>query len=347
MDKSLGSSSMSEESQEITCKNAEKSLQLHDYIGLSEVSSHSMTNPPLSMPCYPNSHLGEAELRLGLSLAASEWALGDNSGPEPNFAGALQNQAQAMDDGTKCGYGLAMATGSKRGFNQAFGNRSEKQVGKGLLKLQMYEPSQPSGMAAQQYSSKPPQHSSLPDEQSGVADSSSTSPKSPVVGWPPIRSYRKNTLAAQPMSFEDGDEEEQWEGVVEAPASFVQSQGNSVSLFVKVNMEGVPIGRKIDLNTHNGYKSLALALEDMFHRPPNFQENGFSGPSKKSWLVEDCSDYLLTYEDKERDWMLVGDVPWGMFVSTVKRLRIVKTSEGNGLGPNCSEKMNGRKTKAA
>lgn len=345
MDKSLGSSGMSEESQGISCTNAEKPLQLHDYIGLSEVSSHS--NPPMAMPCYPNSHLGEAELRLGLSLAASEWALGDNSGPEANFAGALQNQARAMDDGVKCEYESVMATGRKRGFNQAFGNRGEKQVGNGILKLQMCGPAHPSEMEAEQYSSKPPQHSSLPYEQSGGSDSSSTSPKSTVVGWPPIRSYRKNTLAAQPISFEDGDEEEQWEGVIEAPASFVQIQGNSNPLFVKVNMEGVPIGRKIDLNTRNGYKSLALALEDMFHRPANFQENGFFGPLKKSWLVEDCSDYLLTYEDKEGDWMLVGDVPWRMFVTTVKRLRIVKTSEGNGLGPKCSEKTNCRKTKAA
>lgn len=349
MDKSLGSSTMSEESQGISCTNAERPLKLHDYIGLSDVSSHS--NPPMPMPYQGNANLGEAELRLGLSLSASEWALGDNSGPEANFETeyprALQNQAHEMDDGIKCEYGLVMATGSKRGFNQAFGNMGEKQVSKGLLKLQMCGPSHPSGIAEQQSSSKPPQHSSLADEQSVVADASSTSPKSPVVGWPPIRSYRKNTLAAQPMSLEDGDEDEQWEGVVEAPASFVQSQSNSNSLFVKVNMEGVPIGRKIDLNTHNGYKSLALALEDMFHRPPNFQENGIFGQSKHSWLVGDFSDYFLTYEDKEGDWMLVGDVPWIMFVNTVKRLRIVKNSEGNGLGPKCSEKMNCRKTKAA
>jgi hypothetical protein len=71
------------------------------------------------------------------------------------------------------------------------------------------------------------------------------------------------------MSLEDGEEEEQWEGVVEAPASFVHSQGNSNSLFVKVNMEGVPIGRKIDLNTHNDYTSLSSALENMFRGPPN------------------------------------------------------------------------------
>ena len=51
-------------------------------------------------------------------------------GPETNFetlhARALQNQAQVMGDGIKCEYGLVMETGSKRGFNQAFGNMGEK-----------------------------------------------------------------------------------------------------------------------------------------------------------------------------------------------------------------------------
>lgn len=36
------------------------------------------------------------------------------------------------------------------------------------------------------------------------------------------------------------------------------------SLFVKVNMDGVAIGRKVDLNAHSGYETLARALDDMF-----------------------------------------------------------------------------------
>lgn len=34
--------------------------------------------------------------------------------------------------------------------------------------------------------------------------------------------------------------------------------------FVKVNMDGLPIGRKVDLRAHNSYESLALTLEEMF-----------------------------------------------------------------------------------
>ena len=33
---------------------------------------------------------------------------------------------------------------------------------------------------------------------------------------------------------------------------------------MKVNMDGLPIGRKVDVSNHNSYKSLALTLEEMF-----------------------------------------------------------------------------------
>lgn len=39
-------------------------------------------------------------------------------------------------------------------------------------------------------------------------------------------------------------------------------------------------------------------------------------PTIPSKLLDGTSDYVLTYEDKEGDWMLVGDVPWGYVSST-------------------------------
>lgn len=33
--------------------------------------------------------------------------------------------------------------------------------------------------------------------------------------------------------------------------------------------------------------------------------------TKSSKLLDGSSEFVLTYEDKEGDWMLVGDVPWG------------------------------------
>ena len=34
---------------------------------------------------------------------------------------------------------------------------------------------------------------------------------------------------------------------------------------MKVNMDGIAIGRKVDLGAHNSYETLAQALEDMFN----------------------------------------------------------------------------------
>ncbi|KAJ0982418.1 hypothetical protein J5N97_010673 [Dioscorea zingiberensis] len=125
--------------------------------------------------------------------------------------------------------------------------------------------------------------------------------KAQVVGWPPIRSYRKNSFQAKKVETE------------------------SAGIYVKVGMDGAPYLRKIDLKVYNGYKELIEALESMF--------KCFSlGHELSGMEGHKGSEYAVTYEDKDGDWMLVGDVPWGMFISSCKRLRIMKGSEARGLG---------------
>ncbi|KAA8543422.1 hypothetical protein F0562_021083 [Nyssa sinensis] len=184
---------------------------------------------------------------------------------------------------------------------------------------------------------------------------------SQVVGWPPIRSYRMNSLVNQIKSPTTGEFNSTIEksrsknGVVDKTNSGSDKNVNNAkekghiktSLFVKVNMDGIPIGRKVDLNAHSCYETLAEKLEDMFCRPStavsarrsSFEEHDpmveATGPSK---LLDGSSEFVLTYEDKEGDWMLVGDVPWGMFLSSVKKLRIMRSSEVNGLAPRFRER---------
>ncbi|KAK7277588.1 hypothetical protein RJT34_22603 [Clitoria ternatea] len=125
--------------------------------------------------------------------------------------------------------------------------------------------------------------------------------KAQVVGWPPIRSFRKNSLQQKK------DDE--------------QSEGSGI--YVKVSMAGAPYLRKIDLKVYKSYIELLKALENMFKCTfgEYSEREGYSG-----------SEYAPTYEDKDGDWMLVGDVPWNMFVSSCKRLKIMKGSEAKGLG---------------
>ncbi|KAK4252837.1 hypothetical protein QN277_010982 [Acacia crassicarpa] len=88
--------------------------------------------------------------------------------------------------------------------------------------------------------------------------------------------------------------------------------------YVKVAVDGAPYLRKVDLEKYESYDQLLTGLEAMFGSLTirNHLGNG--------------AEYMPTYEDKDGDWMLVGDVPWKMFVESCKRIRLLK-SEASGL----------------
>lgn len=68
-----------------------------------------------------------------------------------------------------------------------------------------------------------------------------------VVGWPPIRSFRKNTLATNSSKNND-----------------VEGKRDSSCIYVKVSMDGAPYLRKVDLKNYFNYAELSAALEKMF-----------------------------------------------------------------------------------
>jgi auxin-responsive protein IAA len=70
-----------------------------------------------------------------------------------------------------------------------------------------------------------------------------------VVGWPPVRNYRKNTLAASASKSK-------------APAEEAASGGGP--MYVKVSMDGAPYLRKVDIKMYSSYEDLSAALEKMF-----------------------------------------------------------------------------------
>ncbi|CAL5038696.1 unnamed protein product [Urochloa decumbens] len=131
--------------------------------------------------------------------------------------------------------------------------------------------------------------------------------KAQVVGWPPIRSYRKNTMAM-----------------------------NQGCLYVKVSMDGAPYLRKVDLKMYNNYKELSLALEKMFS---SFTVGRQGLSDCRLMDHKNGTELVLTYKDKDGDWMLVGDVPWRMFTGSCRRLRIMKGSDAVGLAPRATEKI--------
>ncbi|XP_056699088.1 auxin-responsive protein IAA26 isoform X2 [Spinacia oleracea] len=152
----------------------------------------------------------------------------------------------------------------------------------------------------------------------------------PVVGWPPIRSFRKN-LASSSSSGKSVPEPQSTKGANEKPA-----KDNSIKgLFVKINMDGIPIGRKVDLSVYNNYDSLSSSVDELFRGLLSAQTDSCTGAIDNkheeqkaiTGLLDGSGEYTLVYEDNEGDRVLVGDVPWHMFVSTVKRLRVLKSSD--------------------
>ncbi|KAG0560301.1 hypothetical protein M758_10G165600 [Ceratodon purpureus] len=163
-----------------------------------------------------------------------------------------------------------------------------------------------------------------------------------TVGWPPVRSFVRSfnpVIPAPPPTVQS------------ATFQSAQDKGASPSTnscLVKIYMDGVPFGRKVDLKTNNSYEKLYPALEEMFQqfisghycgsRASSNAESEFVPPSRKLNFL-DGSEYVLIYEDHEGDFMLVGDVPWDLFINTVKRLRIMKGSEQVNLAPRSADAM--------
>ncbi|KDO58189.1 hypothetical protein CISIN_1g044582mg [Citrus sinensis] len=141
------------------------------------------------------------------------------------------------------------------------------------------------------------------EENDAMASTTTPATKAQVVGWPPVRAYRKSAMKGS-------------------------------CKFVKVAVEGAPYLRKVDLEIYHSYQELLSALEDMF----SFLTIRNHVNERK--IIDNVNgvEYVPTYEDKDGDWMLVGDVPWKMFVESCKRVRLMKSSEAIGLAPRTPAK---------
>ncbi|KAK6118359.1 hypothetical protein DH2020_047930 [Rehmannia glutinosa] len=125
-----------------------------------------------------------------------------------------------------------------------------------------------------------------------------------IVGWPPINSLRKELIHRHHQG-----------GWMANHRAAPDHRDNNIpvmrsSMYVKVKMEGVPIGRKIDLRLFNSYQALTQTLIDMFAKYTRDESSD--------------GDYTILYQDKEGDWMLAGDVPWETFVESVRRMEILR-----------------------
>ncbi|XP_072978561.1 auxin-responsive protein IAA21-like [Typha angustifolia] len=289
----------------------------HDYIGLSGASSPATGAAVAAGEGHVAAlELKETELRLGLP--------GSESRERKEKVGAT--------------FGLlpkGLVSGAKRGFSDAI-DESEKWVFAGGLGSDgdlgkggsLFPPRAEGGGGGQHLGQ------GSGGKEAGEQEKKAQVPaaKAQVVGWPPIRSYRKNTMATNPSKNKEDAEAKQGSGC----------------LYVKVSMDGAPYLRKVDLRIYNNYKELSSALEKMFSgfSGGHYGSHGMPGRDglSESRLMDllNGSEYVVTYEDKDGDWMLVGDVPWEMFTDSCRRLRIMKGSDAIGLAPRAMEKCKSR-----
>lgn len=132
-----------------------------------------------------------------------------------------------------------------------------------------------------------------------AAESIPSMPRNQVLlSWPPIKPFLRSALA-----------------------SSASRRRRQQTLFVKVYMEGLPIGRKLDLLLLDGYDSLLVKLCNMFKTPITYAD------VYQQQVPGVKAAHFLTYEDQDGDWMMVGDVPWNLFLTSVKKIRITRTNK--------------------
>ncbi|XP_066316098.1 auxin-responsive protein IAA1-like [Miscanthus floridulus] len=125
-----------------------------------------------------------------------------------------------------------------------------------------------------------------PDRSSPLAASSDAAPapKARVVGWPPVRSYRKNALADVAGS----------------------SKANQAAKFVKVAVDGAPYLRKVDLQAYAGYDQLLRALQDKFFSHftisyvPTYEDKDVATGARRRRPLEDVCGNLPASSSDER-----------------------------------------------
>ncbi|XP_020204821.1 auxin-responsive protein IAA8 [Cajanus cajan] len=325
-------------SQSLDCFSPnEARLKERNYLGLSDCSSvDSSTVPSLSAE-KKNLNLKATELRLGLPGSQSPdrdpglFSLNSAKLDEKPLFPLLPTK-----DGICSLSQKPVVSGSKRGFADTMDPEFPGNAGINI----MLSP-KPSGaqltivkeIPSKVLQERPSAANGTGHNHTGASISGSAPPasKAQVVGWPPIRSFRKNSLAT---TSKNNDE--------------VDGKPGPAALFVKVSMDGAPYLRKVDLRNYTTYQELSSSLEKMFSCFTLGQCGSHGAPGREMLSESKLKDllhgseYVLTYEDKDGDWMLVGDVPWDMFIDTCKRLKIMKGSDAIGLAPRAMEKSKSR-----
>ncbi|XP_062227323.1 auxin-responsive protein IAA23-like [Phragmites australis] len=115
-------------------------------------------------------------------------------------------------------------------------------------------------------------------------------------------------------------------------ACIPSAQASSGCKLMKVAMDGALYMPKVNLAAHDVYAALLHGI---------FTSNLAICGAGVHWvcrLVDSTTGVVPNYEDKDGNWMLVGDVPipFKMFVDLCKRIHLMQSSEAVNQSPRTS-----------
>ncbi|OMO95514.1 AUX/IAA protein [Corchorus capsularis] len=105
-----------------------------------------------------------------------------------------------------------------------------------------------------------------------------------------------------------------------------ESHSKQIRSCTKVHMQGMAVGRAVDLTRFDCYADLLRKLEEMF--------------DIKGQLSGSAKDWQVVYTDDEDDMMMVGDDPWNEFCSMVRKIFIYTSEEVKKLSPKIKLPVN-------
>ncbi|KAJ6792402.1 auxin response factor 9-like isoform X1 [Iris pallida] len=111
---------------------------------------------------------------------------------------------------------------------------------------------------------------------------------------------------------------EQKLGSLVSPKEVQSKQISSTRSRTKVHMQGIAVGRAVDLTGLEGYDELIKELEEMFEIKGELRH-------RNKWEV--------VFTDDEGDMMLVGDDPWPEFCKMVRKIFIYTSEEVKTMKP--------------
>ncbi|KAI7752819.1 hypothetical protein M8C21_010899 [Ambrosia artemisiifolia] len=127
-----------------------------------------------------------------------------------------------------------------------------------------------------------------------------------------IEGHAPSALSAGVSDIKSDLSKEQ--GIMQVSPKEIQSKQTTTSTRsrTKVQMQGVAVGRAVDLTVLKGYDELIDELEEMF---------------EIKGLLKPRNEYEIVFTDDEGDMMLMGDDPWQEFCNMVKRIMICSSQD--------------------